>query len=195
MRRYRRRYSAPRRRSSGVGYRFVSVFNTNTISIPVNGTDVISLLTPAGFATAGITKKAKIASIQGHINIALATSFPLCTAASIDPFGARFAVGIYVDTGLVGATNANSPLQQAYSLDWMWWKSGSVNTSRVCSGAGSPQSVADSYAVQRLTLATRKYTRNIDPSDDTLVMPVQNSAQSTSPIAYDYNFRILILEP
>lgn len=193
MMRRRSRYTRRTARNSGVGYRFMTVAQFTPISVAIGGTSTVQLLDPVFFQTAGITKKAKIVSVQGHISVAGNTTYPACAAASIDTFGAGYALGLYVDTGIVAV--AKNPLAQSYSLDWMLWRAGQIANSRVCSGAGSPQSVADAFNWQRWNLQTRKYTRNIDPSDDTLVLVVANSGSSTTTIGYTYNFRILIVEP
>lgn len=137
-----------------------------------------------------------MASIQGYLDCTLGT-LPSCTGTGIFGVGAVGCWGIYNDSGVITSSNVDDPIVQGYSTEWMVHRSFRIGASYVCSASGAvPQGTgySDAYSFRRFSLATRRYTRTVDASDDTLLLVVGNSANSTVSFGYSYYFRILLVE-
>lgn len=175
-------------------YRYITAFNTNRQNLNPNGVVSIQMISPAIMASVGMTGKTTIASVQGYLRWDVSGVFPpVVSGASIA--NARCAMGMYVDTDGYDPNSVRLPYQDSQSTQWMIWRADSLASVLYYNGTNIAAASADYGSNgRRLTFMTRKYKRTLDGAGDSLVMVIQNSAQSTNLISYDYYFRILVLE-
>lgn len=195
IRKFRSR--TPRRQKRA--FSIISSFNSNLVSVAPNSLSVIPLLTPT--VPASQTLATQIYSTMGRVVLAK-TNFNFdCTLAgtlSGTTTYAAMGIGIYVDSDAVDATNPLRPLQDGNSTDWLLWhyfvlRSGAFSIVSTPAPGGVVLSNHTSQLYKRYAYTMTRYKRKMDTSNDSLVMVVQNSAQSTQTAAFTFYNKFLFV--
>lgn len=187
VKRYRR--SIPRRE-----FRYVGLNQATPLNVAVNSSTFVTLLNPTTCFNNGIDgSNLKIVRLEGHLNIFVPqiTGVTIPGAGQVNNSFAHYAMGIYVDQDDVsgGATSNMLPLTFAQTTHWMWWRTGACYTYQ------SSQTTDMSHAVRRYDMmTTRRYQRRFDASQDSLVLVLQNSANSTMLFSAQFCLRVLVSE-
>lgn len=191
----RRRYSRRTRRSSPAReFRYVGFNQATPLSVGVNGSTFVNLLTPTvAFNNGFNSNNLKIVRLEGHITVQVGqiTGLTLPGTGQINRTFAHYAMGLYVDRDDVagGATSNMLPLIFAQTSNWWWWRTGSLQLYQTANGTDF------THAIRRYDMmTTRRYQRKYDASQDSLILVLQNSANSGMLFDVQFCMRVLVTE-